>query len=117
MMTDKSSSPDIVEVLRAWRNKMPANWYGNVRIDTAISEILGLRASLQPATPTAGEPIRPLPGELALIQVALESLRHISGYSPASTIQPVQIARDALKKIAELKFESAPVANLAADQT
>jgi hypothetical protein len=41
MTAPQSSSPDIVEVLRAWRNKMPANWYGNVKIDTAVSEILG----------------------------------------------------------------------------
>lgn len=61
----------------------------------------------------AGEPVRPLPGELAMIQIAMETLRHIANYSPVSRIQPVMIARDALKKIAELTFESEPVASLA----
>lgn len=51
------SSPDIVDQLRAFRKRMPAIWHGNAMLETAISEILGLRAAIdtrasQPTTPT-----------------------------------------------------------------
>lgn len=96
------SSPDIADPAKYWREM-----YYDLLKRVDAGEFNG----------EAARAIKPLPGELALIQIALESLRHISGYAPASNIQPVLIARDALKKIAELKFESESVANLAADQT
>lgn len=50
-----------------------------------------------------------LPGELAFVQVLLEGLAEIAAYSPASTMQPVQIARDTLRKANALTFESEPL--------
>lgn len=38
---------DIVEQLRDWRKKMPANWYGNKDLDAAINEIKKLREALE----------------------------------------------------------------------
>lgn len=50
-----------------------------------------------------------LPGELAFIQTILQGLAEIAAYSPASTVQPVQIARDTMRKANALTFESEPL--------
>lgn len=69
------------------------------------------RAALAAALASRKDTIKPLPGELALIQTAMEALHKISDYTPASTVQPVAIARDALAKIATLTFETQPLAS------
>lgn len=61
-----------------------------------------------PAT-ASREAIVPLPGELAFIQVLWKALNHIANYSPVSRIQPVLIARDAIKEANALTFESEPI--------
>lgn len=38
---------DILERLRAWRNRMPGKWYGNADLDAAIAEIVRLRAKIE----------------------------------------------------------------------
>lgn len=72
-----------------------------------------IMAHVSTARPSDAAVAKPLPGELALIQIAMETLRHIANYTPVSRIQPVMIARDALKKIDALTFESEPVKALA----
>ena len=52
---------------------------------------------------------KPLSGELALIEIAMGALRLIASYTPVSRIQPVMIARDALKRIYSLTLESEPI--------
>lgn len=72
------------------------------------------RAALSPTAPNALQPapggeVRPLPGEIALIQLLWQTLEHIATFTPVSRIQPVMIARDAMKKARELQFDSEPV--------